>query len=191
MGLVRTVAPTVEPATLQEVKTHARVTHAEEDSYIETLISAARDYCETFTNRAVITQTWALTLPGFPSWFCLQKAPLQSVSSIKYVDQDGATQTVSTDVYDVDTTVEPGRVVLKTGQSWPSTGESIAAVTVTYVAGYGDARTDVPPSFRLAVKILSAHWFELREPVVVGTIIAKVPMSVESLLWSNRLLEAV
>lgn len=189
MGLVRTVEPVLEPATLQEVKTHARVVHTQEDVYIESLIRSARDYAEMFTRRAIITQTWALTLPGFPHFITLPSPPLQSVSSIQYVDQDGNTQTLSTDVYDVDTTVEPGRVVLKFNQSWPSTRDDIAAVTVTYVAGYGLLRTDVPDSYRHAIKFLAAHWFELREPVVVGTIVAKVPTSVESLLWGNRVME--
>lgn len=189
MGLVRTIEPAVEPATLQEVKTHARVVHTDEDVYIESLIKSARSYCETFTRRSIITQTWQLTLFGFPRFIVLPNPTLQSVTSIQYIDIDGATQTLSTDVYAVDTTVEPGVVSLKTGQSWPQTSEDIAAVTVTYVGGYGDARTDVPDSYRHAIKFLAAHWFELREPVLVGTIVAKVPLSVESLLWSNRVME--
>lgn len=188
MGLVRTVEPVLEPATLQEVKTHARVVHTDEDVYIESLIASARSYAEMFTRRAIITQTWQLTLFGFPRIIILPNPPLQTVSSIQYVDQDGSTQTLSTDVYAVDTTVEPGVVSLKVNQSWPQTREDIAAVTVAYVAGYGDTRTDVPASYRHAIKFLAAHWFELREPVVVGTIISKVPTSVESLLWANRVM---
>ena len=188
MGLVRTVEPVLEPATLQEVKTHARGVHTDEDVYIESLSASARSYAEMFTRRAIITQTWQLTLFGFPRIIILPNPPLQTVSSIQYVDQDGSTQTLSTDVYAVDTTVEPGVVSLKVNQSWPQTREDIAAVTVAYVAGYGDTRTDVPASYRHAIKFLAAHWFELREPVVVGTIISKVPTSVESLLWANRVM---
>ena len=65
-----------------------------------------------------------------------------------------------------------------------------ATVTVTFVAGYGSAATDVPSVLREAVKMLTAHYYEFRQPVISGTIATKIPMHIESLIWIHRVLEA-
>lgn len=44
----------------------------------------------------------------------------------------------------------------------------------------------VPEKTRLAIKIMAAHFYENREPVVVGNLVNSVPLSVESLLWQER-----
>jgi uncharacterized phiE125 gp8 family phage protein len=36
-------------------------------------------------------------------------------------------------------------------------------VKVVYVAGFGDAATDIPSPLRTATKMLAAHWYENRE----------------------------
>jgi hypothetical protein len=61
-------APTTEPVTVAEAKAHLRVDAevAEEDTLIAAYISAAREYCEGFQNRAYVTQTWELWLDEWP-----------------------------------------------------------------------------------------------------------------------------
>lgn len=43
-----------EPITLSEAKAHLRITYSDEDSYIETLITAARQYAENYQNRVYV-----------------------------------------------------------------------------------------------------------------------------------------
>lgn len=136
MALQITIAPTVEPLTLTEAKLHLRVDHTSDDSLITSLIQAVREWCEGFHNRVYILQTQQLTRDEFPDYFELQNPPLRSVSTIKYIDSDGATQTLATSVYDVDTQSEPGRIALAYDQSWPTLRGDINSVTVTYKAGY-------------------------------------------------------
>ena len=66
---------------------------------------------------------------------------MQSISSVTYLDADGATQTVAGSVYTLDNADEHGRawVLLQDGEEWPDVGDYGNAVTVTFVAGYGAA----------------------------------------------------
>ena len=189
-NLTETVAPTVEPLSTADAKTHLRVDHSEEDGLIDDYVEAARRQVELFTRRALVNTTFTLKLDAFPVEIRTPRSPLSSVTSITHIDCDGNSQTVASSVYDVDTDTEPGRIFLKFDQSWPDTRTINNAVTVTFVAGFGSAASSVPESLRSAVRLLAAHYYEQREPVVVGTITAKIPMSVESLLWMNRVLDA-
>jgi len=67
MPLVRTTAPAAEPVTLAEAKMHLRVIDSSEDSLISMLIASARQHAETITRRALVTQSWKLTLDQFPT----------------------------------------------------------------------------------------------------------------------------
>lgn len=71
--------------------------------------------------------------------------PLQTVDSIKYVDQDGVQQTLVNTEYKVDTTSEPARIVPAYGKTWPATRNEINAVEVTFTCGYGAPNTATPP----------------------------------------------
>ena len=64
----RTTTPT-EPLTLAEALTHLRETGdgGANDEYIEVIITAAREACESRTERTLTTTGWLLQLDGFPS----------------------------------------------------------------------------------------------------------------------------
>ena len=99
--------------TKREAKAFAKVDVTDDDSLIDALITAARQLVETEQNRQLMPATYELTLDEFPSSSnCpieLPRPPLQSVSSITYVDTAGATQTWSSDDYQVDTKGIVGR----------------------------------------------------------------------------------
>lgn len=190
-GLNRTVAPTSEPITTAEGKTAARVTIATDNDYIDTLIQSAREWCEDFMGRAIFTQTWEWKLDRLPfnsDWFVVPYPKLASVTSIAYTDTDGDSQTLATTVYEVDTTSQPGRIALKFDQVWPSVrSQIINPVTVTFVAG----TTVALGSFyvKQAIKMLVAHWYNVREDVLVGSRNEpfNVPNGVRDMLWSKRI----
>jgi uncharacterized phiE125 gp8 family phage protein len=60
------------------------------------------------------------------------------------------------------------------------------AFEVAFTAGYGDEASDVPEPLRHAIKLLVAHWFEQREPVVLGAAAQEVPATVAGLLLPYR-----
>ena len=189
MRLKRTVEPTTEPVSLAEAKAQCRVDSDDENTFITGLIQAAREYVEDTSHRALLTQTWRLSLDAWPA--CdeieLPRPPLQSVTSLVYYDSAGTLYTLDSSKYGVDTDSEPGRVVLNWGESWPSlTLRSFNPVQVTFKAGYGDDADDVPLHLRQAILLIIGHWFENRELTISGTIIKEIPLAVDSLIYLNR-----
>ena len=189
MALKLITAPTVEPVTLTEAKAQLRVDWSDEDAQISSYILAAREYCEGFQNRALITQTWDLWLDDWPCTDRLKVPlpPLQSVTNIKYYDTDNVEYTLATAEYFVDDKSEPGRVVLAYGKTWPSTTLRPAnGVVVRFVAGYGLA-VSVPQKVKQAMLLLVTLMYQKRLPIVEGKIVGEVPFAVTALLSLDRI----
>ena len=182
-----TTAPGTEPVTLAQARLHLRIDAdmTDDDAMITALIIAARQYCEQFQNRAYIEQVVTLKTDRFPLRFRIPRSPLISVTSINYIDTAGDDQLLSTDVYAVDVTSEPGKVTLKHNQTWPATQRIHHAVTVVYKAGYGNAAADVPQTVKQAMFLLLAHWYEHRY-AACDVQMHEVPLAVKSLLMIDR-----
>ncbi len=192
MAIKVVTGPVKEPVPLEELKNDIRVDSdlTADDVLILGLGKAARTLAEQVQGRALITQTWDLTLDGWPAkgYFELPRAPLQSITSIKYYDEDDTEATVDSGTYFVDIASEPGRVVLNSGESWPSTTlRPVNGVIVRFVAGYGDDAEDVPETTRQAIRLLVGHWYENREAISTsGAVPKEVPLGVQALLWLER-----
>lgn len=187
-ALRRTVRPTATVLDVNEFKRHRKITTTDEDTYLSQLLPAVEDIVERELNRALCQQTLALTFDfGFPAEQTIQlpRAPLISVDSVQYVDSAGAPQTLSASKYHV-RAGDPGVLCLNDGESWPTTDKVLAAVTITYKAGYGTKPSDVPPTIRPLMWLLAAHYHENREIVVTGTIVSPIPQTYERLLWGLR-----
>lgn len=175
-------APTTEPLTVQEVKDHLRILDSDEDSLLYTYITAARQFVENQTRRALITQTWDLKLDEFPKFdevIELPKSPIQSVTSITYTDENGDSQTLSTAIEDL--TSIPARLTPAYQLDWPTTRDIINAVTIRYVAGYGDSASDVPMALRHAIKLCIGHLYENRETSTTLSL-SEVPLAFNALI---------
>lgn len=187
MALELTTPPASEPVTLDELKAWARVDSTDDDDLLTANGVAAREHVERWLGRQLVTATWTLTMRDFPSGLIrLPRPPLQSISSIKWKDTDGTLSTMDAGDYLVDTAADPGTVEPAT--SWPKPGDFPDAIQIAFVAGFGDP-ADVPENIKIAIKALAAHWYEAREPAVVGASVANVPSHVSALvngakLWS-------
>lgn len=211
-------APATPVLSLADAKAHLNIVESDDDDdLVEALIDAAIARLDGYAGilgRALVTQTWALRLPGFypddGRWLAagdwwrhvwrsstrwqaihLPLPPLQSVASIAYVDPDGADQTLDPAAYVVlDGALAQVRPAPLT--SWPPTQcDNARAVTITFVAGYGDAAADVPRPISAAMKLLVGHWYRNREAVVgvdARDSSTELPIGVSALLAPYRLI---
>jgi uncharacterized phiE125 gp8 family phage protein len=201
MSLSLVTPPVAEPVVLAEALDHLRLGQDAWDSgVVATLIQPAREYVEAYTARQLMAATWTVTFPRFPCRRApleLPLPPLQSVTSVKYIDPAGTLQTWASNQYVVDAPQGPsamnGRIYPALNIDYPAPACREDAVTVQFVAGYTDAAS-VPKGIRQALLLMLGHLYENREAVVVGggASVVTVPLAVESLLEPFcRLSEAV
>ena len=186
-----TSEPAVEPISLVEAKLDLKVDHTDENDLIDILRQVSREMVEQRTGRSLITQTRVIKLDYFPgSTITLTHGPVQSVTHIKYYAVDGDPLiTVDASDYWVDIASGIARIIVK--DSWPSTEDMPGAVIITYVAGYGNAGSDVPAPLREACFMILGHLYENRQSVVMSgspTAVVEVPMGAEYLM-SNYIVE--
>ena len=193
MPLQLVTPPVGEPVSLTEAKLHLRVDVTDDDALITALITAARQYAETLTQRQFVTATWKLVLDSFPGpilmgvpagtpfylpghAILLNKSPVQAVSSINYLDMSGTQQTMPSTDYVVDTSCEPARITPVFGKIWPISLPQIGAVTVTFTAGYGAPDNNTPPNWSPApvpegikawMKVRIGSMYQHREEVAI------------------------
>lgn len=190
-SLVIKTEPAAEPVSTADAKTHMRVTTSADDTYIDALVKAARMALESNLNRQFISTTYYFYLDQWPAVILLPRPPVSSVTSISYVDSDGATQTWSSSNYQVDSPTNAlARIMPAYGRTYPTIRDTVfKPITVEYVAGYGTAGSDVPEHIILAIKMLAAHWYEERSPVVIGTTPKALPFTVDALVEPYRVIE--
>lgn len=196
-GLTVKTAPGTEPVTTAEAKDHARVDTADEDTLIDTLVTAARMRVEEYLQRALIDTTFTMTLDDFgpnvawwPRSFLaadirLPRNPVSSVDEIRYIDDSGTQQTLAASEYRVDTSSLVARLTPAYAETWPTTRPVTNAVEIDFTAGYGASATDVPAPIRQAIKIIVSTQFDYRQALSDVTV-SEVPMQVEYLLGPYR-----
>lgn len=175
-------APATEPVALDEAKTHLRVTSSDEDALIAGLIQAAREWCEGFTERAFITQSWRADYRYWNDPIRIPRPPLISLTSVEYYDLSNTLQTLSSSEYTVTgiSSIGWGNIRPTISAVWPPVYPRDDAVQVSFQAGYGSASA-VPSSLKSAMLLVIGHLYENRE-TTTPLQIHKLPMGVEALL---------
>jgi len=199
--------PAIEPVNLVDAKAYLKIDNENdtiEDAYVSSLIIAAREYCESFQNRAYITQTWEMGLPGFPfsrsnplngdkrgSIIEIPKGKLQTINSITYKDASGVVTTLTPEVdYAVSNRGILGRVCPPFGKIFPLVIlYPLDPVVVKFTCGYGEDATDVPTRTKQAMLLLISHWYENRLVVndLRGVNPVEISFAVSSLLSQDKI----
>jgi uncharacterized phiE125 gp8 family phage protein len=185
MGLKRITEPVEMPVSLADAKKQCELgsTDTTHDDHIIRLIKSATADVERHTRRALITQQWRLSLREIPfsNRIYLPRPPLVEIDSIQYVDDNGATQTLSSSLYQVTQDAHPGYVEPAYSETWPTVRpETVEAISITYTAGFGDNPTDIPAQYQNVIFELVAFRFMNRGDVQMG-IPKHIMWSLESL----------
>jgi|TARA_R110000868_G_scaffold28013_3_gene105410 hypothetical protein len=204
-GLKTVTAWTTNVVSIADFKLFARIDSSDvtENALIESLVFLAQDMAESYTGRAITTQTLQLFLDRLPfyqderlaegvftapdlqsnpNYIVLPKPNLISVTHVKHYNNDNTSVTFTSTNYYVDESSQQGRIVLKNGVSWPTASElrNANAYEVQYVAGYGNTATDVPKPLVQAIKMLALHLYENRE-IATGSNVNMIPNTVAML----------
>ncbi len=196
-GLTLLTSPAGEPVSVASLKLHSRVTNFVDDGMLAGYLSASRQYCENYTSRAFLTQTWRLALQSWPgrdyiqgprefttlnqyykwNYFTLPRPPFIAVVSFTYLDTNGTLFTMQQG-YDAlernylppDVNFEPARIVLPFSGIWPTTILLPGApIQITYTAGYASfsGTVNVDPTGKIISWVSGSNF----DPGLAGTFI--------------------
>ena len=162
-----TTPPRTEPLSLEDVKAHLRITpgdDSEDTTVLMPLISAAREYCEGYTGRALASQTITAYPETTTGRIYLPRPPVTAITSVtaggepaEYVDNHNL-----------------GYITLT--RSYPDD------VVVVYTTG----QATIPKTVRQAMLLLIGHWYLNREAVVIGEASYEVKTAVKALLNQHK-----
>lgn len=179
-GISLITAATSEIITLSEAKTHLRVFHDDDDDYIERLVTHVVSIAESRMNRALLSSVWELVIDAFKNEIEIPKGKVTAISYVKYLDENGVYQTLSSSYYEKDLVSEPARIVLARGYSYPIAQKNINNVKIGFTAGW-ESVDDIPKGI---IQILYFHLsvlYDQRSPIVIGTSANKVPDTIDGL----------
>jgi uncharacterized phiE125 gp8 family phage protein len=161
--LQRLTDPDLEPVTLVEAKAQMRVDTTDEDDFHTELIVVGREWCEWYTGRALVDQTWQLRFEGYSSEaFALRRSPVIAVDSFVY-DVNGVATELDDSTYVLDGAgTKWPRLLLANGKAWPNSFWE-KPLTIQYRAGFVNRAASptqgvdlVPVAFKHAIKMIVA-----------------------------------
>lgn len=186
---VLVTAPAEPVVSTAEAKAQVRVTHDDDDTYLDGLVAAATGLLDGWTGvlgRCLVTQGWRLDRVG---WGGDIRLPFPDCSNVvvKYSDSDDVEQTVSSSLYQAFDDHAGSVIRFRSGFTAPTLyDDRVDPVRISFDAGYGDAE-DVPEPLKQAIKLMVGHWYENREEVVIGQLdLRRLPMAFQTLIAPYR-----
>jgi hypothetical protein len=166
VGLITLVEPVSEPVSVEQMDFYLRVDSTSDDTLMAGLITAARRWCENFTQRRFQYTTLRLLMDFFPGYvdfkmsgqkisspfvsgsnavlvgiryaILLPYPAVYKIVNFQYEDENGSNVTLlAATNYIQDLQSQPARLMPLFGQMWPVARVVSNAVTVDYVSGYG------------------------------------------------------
>jgi len=182
--------PTTAAIDLAAVKLHLRVTSAAEDDLINALITSATIEAEHLMGRAIMPQSWQLTLDAFEPSVPLRRPTVTAIESITYLaSADGVSTVLDPGAYQLVAASDlSASVVPAFGLAWPTTRAQPEAVRIVFTCGYADAAA-VPEPIRTWLKMRIGALYENRAAWTLGKAIEQNPF-VDNLLDRFRVWSA-
>ncbi|CAH1672035.1 head-tail connector protein [Chelatococcus asaccharovorans] len=140
------------------------------DDELERLMVAARDYVERYCSIRVPTQTVAVKCDTFGDFARVPVAPVQSVTSIGYIDTAGIEKTLDASAYELRNDGLTASVVPAYGQRWPAIQPG-SRIIVAAVVGFAVVPPTIISAMLLFVRAqhaLAGSDVNLKKKVVEG-----------------------
>lgn len=161
-------ATKIWPVDQSALSNHLQLDHHEDDSLVFDIggyLAAATADCENRANVSLIrskrrqTIDWADIYAGLSGQqILLNFGPVISVTTVKYLDADGAEQAMGSANY----RLLPDGCTLYFQGTLPDLYEGPGTVWVEYEAGYGDTPAEVPSEWQSIVSQLAFRKYDLR-----------------------------
>ena len=180
MEIRQVTPPSVLPVSLSEARWQCSLLDGRQDDLLLTLIRSASAYVETHIRARLCEQTVMFISPKFPS--VLPIYPVQSITSVEYIDSDGATQALdSADYYITTASMYPKMTAIT---DWPAVDDRPDAVKITAVMGF----TATPEDIKAAILMRVKESFDRRSESVAGISTAPAFVRIADLLVPHRML---
>ena len=173
--------------TTTEAKDFLKVDTTADDTLIDSLIKAATQSCQIFTNRYFLTTTVTQYSDKWDGIYTLYKSPVIGITHIKYFDSNDTEQTLASSNYILDNVSQPARIGIAVNGTLPDLADRINAVKVEYKVGYGITSDLVPEGIKQAVLITIGNWYENRQTVITGRTATELPLSSQYLLEQYKI----
>lgn len=177
-GVVTNTTPANTILTLAEMKSicYVDTVMTDDDTMLTNMEVAARNLCEKFLGRPLLTATQSLYYSCSQLYSLYNDAvlelpggKLQSIDSIKVYDTSNDATTIETDTYETSVTGEEAQVYF-TGFPSINDPRELDYMEIAITSGFGDTTTDVPQEIKQGMLFLIAYWYEHREDQKMGSI---------------------
>jgi len=178
--------------TLPEAKAHLRVDFADDDTIIQAFIDVAEELIQSYTNQLLKTQVQRgnfshIKFSQFEElgYVTFKRFPFKSFDTVEI--HDGTTYqplVLTTDYLVQDREKQFARVLFKEIDAFSSENQTYP-IRITTTCGY-DTDDDVPEKLKLAIKMLTAQFYENRGDCAVdcGTGSSLIPNSIRAVIGS-------
>lgn len=160
--------PTKYPLTIDGLKNNQFLKdidiEAERTDFDILYIPMATEKVEKWTGRRLLTQTWKATFDCLVNKYSFPYGMLQSVSSIKVIQDDGTEDIQDPDNYSF-TTGDDAKVWLKYNSIWDTTNRLNGNFVIEFVIGWLDA-ADLPVDIKANMYPVIADLYYNREALV-------------------------
>ena len=180
-GLQIQTEPNQEPLSLQEVKDYLRVEDTTDERILQAMIETARRFAEEHMGRSLMSQTINQFIDGYDeledplfegfkkgpfltyykNYITLARPPVISVSSVSTFNDSDTETTFAASKYYLDNVREPASIVLRNGETFPTSLRVANAIKIVYVSGYSSPFS-IPEPIRLGMLQHIAHLYEHR-----------------------------
>jgi uncharacterized phiE125 gp8 family phage protein len=161
MSLILTTPPSIEPISLAEAKSHLRISHTDDDTYVMRIIAAARRQIEARLDVGLIQQSWSYFINRWPECraIALPLSPVIAVTDVMTYSDEDVGATLDPAHYYVDRRAKPPVLALRNDRSVPVAGRRYAGIEVKMTVGYGTSAASVPEDIRQALLLSISAWY--------------------------------